>query len=84
MLIDKKKLMVYNVEYELVDDLGKMVTWKANVLCTDGHEDAEAFIRKYTKKQINVLSLNRLTTLDAVTDQAIDYIVKGSEYQVSI
>jgi hypothetical protein len=84
MLVDKKKLLVYNVEYEMQDDLGKLVTWKANVLCMDGHEDAEKFIRKYTGKGINVLSLSRLTNLDAVTDDAIDYIVKGSGYQVTI
>jgi len=84
MLIDKKKLLVYNVEYEMLAEDGKMVTWKANVLCVDGHEDAEAFIRRVTGKHINVLSLSRLSNLDAVTDAAIDYIVKGSGYQVSI
>jgi hypothetical protein len=84
MLIDKRRLLVYNVEYEMLGEDGKMVTWKANVLCMDGHEDAEVYIRKYTGKHINVLSLTRISNLDAVTDAAIEYIIKGSGYQVTI
>ena len=84
MRINKRTLVVYKVEYEMQDVMGKMVTWKANVLCTNNHEDATAFIAKYTGKPINVMSIGKVVDLDGISDAGIEYIVKNSGFQTVI
>lgn len=84
MRVNKRTLVVFNVEYEMQNDMGKMVTWKANVLCSNNHKDATDFIAKYIGKPINVLSIGKIVELDGVSDDAIEFIVKGSGFQVAI
>lgn len=78
MLVNKRTLVVFNVEYELPGTDGKPVTWKANILCSNNHADAIGFIRHYTGKPVTVLSISKITELDAITDIALDYIAKKS------
>lgn len=84
MKLNKRTLVIYNVEYEMPNDMGKMVTWKANVLCNNNHEDATNFIAKYVGKPINIMSIGKIVELDGISDAAIDYIVKNSGYQTVI
>jgi len=84
MLINKRTLVVFNLEYEMIGEDGKMVTWKANILCNEHHDNAIEFIKKRTDKPFNLLSIGKVVELDAVTDEAIEYIVKRSGYQTVI
>jgi len=80
MRLNKRTLVIYNIEYEMNNEMMKPVTWKANVLCKDSHEDATAFISKYVGKPIQVMSIGKITDLDGISDEAIEYIIKNSGY----
>jgi hypothetical protein len=74
MITTDRTLTLYNVEYEMKDANGQDVTWKANILAHGEAEDAINFIRRYTKKGINVMSISDIGKIDGVTDRALQYM----------
>ncbi len=79
MLLPKRTLLLFNVEYEMKNEAGEDMVWKANLLTRGNQDDAINFITKFSKKPVRILSISNLASVDGLTDAAVNYIVSGTQ-----
>jgi hypothetical protein len=87
MQTPKRTLALYNVQYYREDDTKRDRTeWKANILCKIDGPDVYAgiltFLVTFLKTKVEIYSVSQLAVLDAITDDAVDFIVAKSGFKV--